>query len=98
MTRETEGFHPALAADADGRPLVAYHVNTVSGSRVHISHSDDGASFVSPRSLGDGVDREWLASELVFGPDGMPHLMYERMIAGSDPLDVDIIWATIVEK
>ena len=95
VTREGEGgFHPVVGADESGRPLVAFHMNTDGSSRVYVSHSDDGASFEPIRALGEGKDREWLPARLVFGPDKRPHLMFERAITGTDPLDVEIIWAT----
>lgn len=91
---EAVGYHPVIAADDRGRPLIAYHHNTDGSSRVYVSHSDDGITFAPPRALGDGANREWMPGRLMFGPDRRPHLMFERMIEGSDPLDVDIIWAT----
>lgn len=95
---EITGYHPAIAADDRGRPLIAYHSNENNSSRMYVTHSDDGVSFEPPRALGNGENREWLAARLIFGPDERPHLMFERTITGSDPLDVDIIWATTDER
>lgn len=91
------GYHPVIAVDRFDRPLIAFHVNMAGSSQVFITHSDDGEIFHAPRALGDGANREWSPSQLVFGPDHRPHLMYERLLSGSDPVDGEIIWATTTD-
>lgn len=90
-------YHPVIAADADGRPLIAFHVNAGSSSQVYVTHSNDSLAFRPPRALGDGRDREWSPTHLVFGPNKRPHLMFERLLSGTDPLDGEIIWATTTD-
>lgn len=91
---EGEGYHPAIAADAEGRAVIAYHRHHDDTSDVYVTHSPDGISFVPPRALESGGQRQMSPTQLVFGPDGRPHLVFERFIADSEPLDVEIFHAT----
>jgi hypothetical protein len=85
---------PALAIDATGRVLVAWHGD----EDVHFAWSADGSVFSSPRNMTpdspDTTDR--FPQSFAFDRDtGLPSLMFERVIAGTQPLNVEIFRARL---
>jgi hypothetical protein len=94
---DDEDRSPRVAVDAEGRVLVAFHrMNADKFADIYFAHADDGATFSAPRSLTPGTDDsdEWIVSSVVVEPaTGRPHVVFTRILAGTDPLDTEVVHA-----
>lgn len=90
----------SIAVDPQGRVLVAWHQQDSDGDEdVFFSWSADGATFRTPRLVTTGTETsvEWFPDVIALHPDtGVPHLFYEALVAGTNPLNTRIWHAELV--
>ena len=92
---------PHITLDACQRPVVTYPRANANGFfDVFVTLSnDDGASFVPESNVTPGTDDsdEWMPYSMVMHPvTHLPHLTYVHIVAGSDPLNTEVMHAELV--
>ncbi len=88
-----------LGVDSQGRILAAWHQPNASNQEdVMFSWSADGLAFKAAKSATPDTTTttEWFPSVIAFEPDtGVPHLIYERIIPMTNPLNTQIMHAVM---
>jgi len=98
---DSDELAPALVVDGSGRPIVAFHrFNAARFADVFVTWSEDGGrTWAAARSITPGSDMadDWFPRSFVLHPQtGLPHLTFEALVVGSDPLNTEVIHADYV--
>ena len=97
-TSDVREAHPAIAVDAHGRVMLAFH-RFDDETILLFSWSEDGVTFSPPTTVaptGEG-DRGFPATMLVDPDTQLPELALEATIAGTEPLNTEIFRAAAKE-
>ena len=94
IVADDRGFMPVIGTDQHDRPLVAFH-RTGDFRDVVISYSDDGRTFAPLTPLATSSDRDTSANQIRFDDDGYPHILFERIVSGTDPLNGESMHARL---
>ncbi len=89
---------PSVGMDAWGRVLVFSQARIDGQAILYMSVSEDGQTFapsvrISPQ---DTLDDYQNPQAVLFSPEGYPSFAYERVVDGSDPLNIEIEVARFV--
>jgi len=87
---------PALAVDVGGRVLVAFQRSNASNFfDIFFTWSADGASWSAPRNVTSSASvDDWMLWSLAVDPlTQRPHLSYTKILAGTNPLDTEVMHA-----
>jgi len=93
LSADVEGraIGPAVAVDANGRPLVAFHSNDGDDADLFLTWADANGNFATPRNITNSPTTNEQGITLTVDPmSGWPIMMFERVFSGTDPLNVDI--------
>ena len=95
----TPGDYQAIGAiDQDGNVMIAYQrANSKNFNDVYVTTSSDGSSFSAPCNITREPDiDDWMPHSLTFDPlTGKPHITYVRILADTDPLNTEVMHATL---
>lgn len=87
---------PLLAIDAGGRVLVAFQRSNASDFfDIFFTWSQDGAAWSTPRNVTNSADvDDWMLWSMAVDPlTQRPHLSYTKILAGTNPLDAEVMHA-----
>jgi hypothetical protein len=88
-----------LGVDPNGRVLAAWHSpNAQNNEDVLFSWSADGLAFKAAKSVTPDTSGtvEWFPSVILFeATTGLPHIIYERIVAMSNPLNTQVMHAVM---
>jgi hypothetical protein len=89
---------PTVGVDAWGRVLVLSQVRTDGVAGLYLAISEDGEVFTPSTRISPpgAVDDYQTPRALAFSAEGYPSFAYERVVDGSDPLNIDIEIARFV--
>jgi hypothetical protein len=95
-TDDVREARPAIAVDAHGRVLIAYHRFDDPDAILQFTWSEDGVTFAPPVTIdaGAGDGDRWRPSSMQVDPaTQLPELAFDRTFKGTEPLNTEIFRA-----